>query len=138
MSANSRYTIAIHAALLLDDPGGDLVSSEWIGGSANTNPVVVRRILGDLIERGLVVGVTGARGGYRLARPAAKITLNDIYLATREGGPFGMHAQEPNPKCPVGSCIQGALAPIYLDAERAMGSVLRRMSLASLRKRMGR
>jgi len=121
----------------MNDPEGELVSSEWIGASANTNPVVVRRILSDLIESGLVEGVKGAHGGYRLARSAAKITLNDIYLATREGGPFGMHAQEPNPKCPIGSCIQGELSSIYLDAERAMGSVLHRTSLSSLRKRMG-
>lgn len=56
MGSNSRYTVAVHTLLLLKDPGGEWVTSDWIAGSVNTNPVVIRRILRGLQAAGLVEG----------------------------------------------------------------------------------
>lgn len=75
MGSNSRYTVAVHTLLFLKDPGGEWVTSDWIAGSVNTNPVVTRRILRGLQAAGLVEGQKGARGGYRLRRPAGEITM---------------------------------------------------------------
>jgi Rrf2 family protein len=136
MSLNSRYTVAVHTLLLLQDPEGDRVNSEWIAGSVNTNPVVIRRILAELQAAGLVEGRKGAQGGYRLKRPAREVTLWDVYEAMREEGPFGLHASEPNPLCPVGRNIQRELLRIYAQAERSMRPVLERITLRDLYKQV--
>jgi Rrf2 family protein len=132
MSLNSRYSVAVHTLLLLQDPDGDWVTSEWIAGSVNTNPVVIRRILARLVGSGLVEGRKGAAGGYRLLRPAREVTLWDAYEAMREEGPFGLHAAEPNPGCPIGRNIQRELVRVYAEAERAMRPVLERTTLRDL------
>ncbi|MDB5313270.1 MAG: ywnA [Gemmataceae bacterium] len=51
MTKSSRFVIATHALALLAHGGGDLVTSEWIAGSVNTNAVVIRRILAMLAGR---------------------------------------------------------------------------------------
>src|SRR5262245_33502759 len=124
MGANSRYTVAVHSLLLLQDPGGEWVTSEWIASSANTNPVVIRRLLQRLQAAGLVDGQKGAKGGYRLRRPAAEVTLWEVYEAMREDGPFGLHPSTPNPRCPVGGNIQEHLKDVYEETEASMRKVL--------------
>jgi Rrf2 family protein len=136
VSSNSRYTVAIHALLLLEGPDGGWVTSEWIAGSVNTNAVVIRRILRVLQAEGLVAVRKGARGGYRLARPGRAISLWDVYGAMREEGPFGLHASAPNPRCPIGSRIQGRLREVYGETEASMRRVLGRTTLDGLRRQL--
>jgi len=68
MPTNSQFAIAIHALamLALSDAG---LSSSAIGGSAGTNPVFVRHIMGDLAHAGLVHTHMGVHGRVTLARP---------------------------------------------------------------------
>jgi Rrf2 family protein len=136
MGANSRYTVAVHALLLLEDPGGGWTASDWIAGSVNTNPVVIRRVLAALQDAGLVEGQKGPRGGYRLRRPSREISLWEVYEAMREDGPFLMHASAPNPKCPIGGRIQKHLRGIYDATEASMQRVLGKTSVAALRRQV--
>jgi len=136
VSSNSRYTVAIHALLLLEGPEGGWVTSGWIAGSVNTNPVVIRRVLRVLQAEGLVEAQKGARGGYRLARPGRAISLWDVYGALREDGPFGLHPSAPNPRCPIGSRIQGRLREVYGETEASMRRVLCRTTLDGLRRQL--
>lgn len=133
---SSRYTVAVHALLLLEGPEGGFVTSEWIAGSVNTNPVVIRRLLRELQAAGLVEGQKGSRGGYRLTRPPAQVSLWDVYSGLREEGPFGLHPNPPNPRCPVGSRIQGRLRAVYDATEASMRRVLDGTSLAALRRQL--
>lgn len=123
MTGNSRYTIALHVLTwmaLVAGRGRDLVTSEQIAGSVNTNPVFLRRVLGPLREAGLVNSQRGSGAGWRLARPAAEITLAQVYRAMADQPLFPMHHGEPNPDCPVGHGIRPALAPLYRAAEDAL------------------
>jgi Rrf2 family protein len=112
MSANSRLTIAIHILTMLHVRGESL-SSAFMAGSVNTNPVVIRRLLADLTRAGLVQSQKGNAGGYQLAKNAAEITLAEVYNALGETALFGMHPAQPNPLCDVGRSIQGKLQPVY-------------------------
>ncbi len=47
----------------------------------STNPVVVRRMMGGLRDRGIVSSEKGHGGGWQLARPLADVTLRDVYEA---------------------------------------------------------
>ncbi len=99
MSSNSRLTIATHilAWMALVETGrADPVTSERIARSVNTNPVVIRRLLGALARKGLVKSHRGANAGWTLATSADAITLSDIYRAVEDGSLFAMHASPPN------------------------------------------
>jgi Rrf2 family protein len=71
------------------------------------------RVMADLVKAGLVVGHRGRTGGYRLARPAATISLLDIIGAAEpdhddptcilRGGPCGLDG-----RCAVHDAFSGA------------------------------
>ena len=74
MAANSRLTIAVHALAwmaLAQRRGLEQLTSDQVAASVNTNPVVIRRSLGDLRRAGLVEVRHGAGAGWRLARRRA-------------------------------------------------------------------
>jgi Rrf2 family protein len=116
MSANSKLTVAIHALAwigLYQRQGYEVATSEQIADSARTNPVVIRRLLGELRQAGLADSRRGAGAGWMLTRELAEITLLDVYDAL-EGGPvFGMHRSEPNQDCVIGAGIQPVLDKVY-------------------------
>ena len=136
MSSNSRYTVAVHILLMLEEPDGAWVTSEGIAESVNTHPVVIRRLLTRLQAVGLVSGQKGAHGGYRLARASRGVTMWDVYEAMREDGPFGLHARAPNPKCRIGGKIQKHLRGIYDATDASMMRVLDKTTLGGLRKQI--
>lgn len=132
MVTSSRFAVAVHILTLLAQGGGDPVTSEYIAGSVNTNPSLVRRLLLALQKAGLTTSQLGTGGGALLARPADGITLLDVYRAVEEGEVFGMHREQPNPQCPVGRNIQAELRTRFDSATRQMESELARTTIAQM------
>ena len=91
MPTSSRFAVAVHVLTLLAWAGDEPLKSDYIAGSVNTNPVVIRRILCALAHAGLVTSQTGAAGGTRLARKAAEITLTEVYRAVEPRAIFALH-----------------------------------------------
>src|SRR4051794_5473124 len=76
VAANSRLTIAAHALAWLElarRRGREVLTSEEVAASVNTNTVIVRRSLGDLQRAGLVTARRGNGAGFSLARSATEI-----------------------------------------------------------------
>lgn len=140
MNASSRFVVATHilAGLhcLRRATGLDSMTSDTIAESVNTNPVVIRRLLGQLKQAGLVRSHAGAKGGFSLARPTNQIKLLDVYRATEDGPLFHFHYSEPNADCPVGCTIQESMATVCSEAEAALESVLAGRTIASLADEM--
>jgi Rrf2 family protein len=135
MSANSRLTIAVHVLAwmtLARGRGLDLMTSGQVAASVNTNPVIIRRSLGDLHRAGLVDVRRGAGAGWSLAREPDKITLLDVYQAVEPEPLFAMHRTEPNLECPVGRGIRPALGQVYSEVDRALRRELARTSIADV------
>ena len=107
------------------------MTSEFIVGSVNTNPVVVR-ILTMLSKVGLVDTQEGARGGVQLAKPVADIDLRAVYAAVEADLLFALDQRAPNSLCPVGGIIQAALSPTLDVAEGAMLGSLAKTAVADL------
>jgi len=135
MAANSRLTIAVHALAwlaLAQRQGRDLLTSDQVAASVNTNPVIIRRSLGTLRRAGLVEVRHGAGAGWSLARAPERITLLEVYDAVEHEPLFGMHHTEPNLECPVGNGIRPALDHLYGGVEQAVRRELRRTSIADV------
>ena len=137
MKKSSRFVVAAHVLALLAYGKGDAMTSEYIAGSVNTNPVVIRRILAMLARAGLVVTQEGAGGGVRLAKPAKEIDLRTVHAAVESETIFALHPQPPNPACPVGSTIQAALEPTLDAAAEAVLTSLANTTLADVVRRLG-
>jgi Rrf2 family protein len=116
-------TVAIHILsylMLAERRRRDPVTSDQIAFSVNTNPVVIRRMLGLLQKGGLVRSRRGANAGWTLAKRPDATTLLDVYKAVEEEALFGLHASTPNQTCPIGRNIQPTLKKIYGGLEKQL------------------
>jgi Rrf2 family protein len=135
MAANSRMTVAVHALswmALAERRGHEVLTSAEVAASVNTNPVIIRRCLGDLHKAGLVRVRHGAGAGWSLARPPEEISLLRVHDAIGQEPPFGLHASEPNLQCPVGKGIRPALSRVYGGIEQTMRRELATVSVADV------
>jgi len=107
-------------------------TSEDMGKSINTNPVVVRRILSTLREAGYVSSQPGVGGGITLIASPESITMLDVYQLFEADELFPMHSKPPAQQCPSGGTIQPVLKPIYDEARQAMCAVLAKTTIAQL------
>ena len=135
MAANSRLTVAVHALAwmaLARRQGREVLTSDQVAASVNTNPVIIRRCLGDLRRASLVCVRHGAGAGWTLARAPEEITLLEVYDAVGPEPPFGLHHTEPNLECPVGKGIRPALSQVYGQVEKALRRELAVVSVADV------
>ena len=110
MQVSTKFTIAIHILAATDYFGKDYkVTSEFLAGSIGCNPVIVRNLMKQLREAGLIA-VRRGPGGIQITRPLDQITFYDIYEAVETNKEKLFHFHEsPNPCCPVGRNIHKAL-----------------------------
>jgi len=133
MSISSRFSVGIHILSLLEVNKEVVNSSEYIAKSVNTNPVVIRKIMGLLKNAGLV-NVRPGVAGAELSRELSEITLFDIYKAVNAANEkelFSIH-ENPNPDCPVGINLQATIEPIFALAQLALEKVLREITMADV------
>ena len=130
MRASSKFTIAIHICIYLDYSNDELVSSQTLAESVKTNPVVIRRLIGQLRRQGIVGSVAGAKGGFYLAKPVDQLTLWDIYLVVRDDEFF--NKPKVNPDCVVSSNLAVLVDDIYSESEHSMKNSMEKVTVAQL------
>jgi DNA-binding IscR family transcriptional regulator len=132
MRTDGRFAMALHVLTLVAHRDGDPVTSNYLSASVNTNPVIIRRLLLALQKAKLIKTAKGPRAGSRLSRSPARISLADIYRATKCSSSFGMPRKRPNDDCPVGHCIGPLLKQIFLSAQEALERELEKTSLSAV------
>lgn len=124
---NGRFPIAIHILTLLSKAGDELLSSDFMAGSININPALVRKEISNLRNHGLIASKEGKSGGYSLGRSAMQITLAEVYLALNNQPVLGIAKNAPNPDCPVGKQINKNIDRLYTELDntllRKLGSI---------------
>ena len=130
-AVRAMLALARHAGLPTDGLPGDVepLSAGRIATEMRIPQRFAAHVVADLGRAGLVVGSTGRRGGYRLARPASDINLLDIVDAAEQ-------RDEP-PRCvlrgipcdPAGRC---AVHDAFSGATAALRAEMAGTSLASL------
>lgn len=135
MQISSRFTIAVHVLTCIEVFKDDYqVNSEFIAASVGVNPVIIRKIFGQLKEAGLIHVQRGGNGGVSLAKPADAITLCDIYRAVEsvdQEGLFHFH-ENPNVNCPVGRNMHYVMDGRLAKVQEAMEKELSSMTLADV------
>lgn len=126
---NTRFATALHILTLLADSEGEWLSSEWMAGSINVNPVIIRKELSVLSEAGLVMTRKGKNGGATLAKSSSKIAMNDIYLAVKNSEVLGKQNVNTNPKCPIGKDINIKLDGLFESIEESVTQNLKGKTL---------
>ncbi|RFZ90817.1 Rrf2 family transcriptional regulator [Mucilaginibacter conchicola] len=127
---NGRFSIAMHIMTLLCAGEDSLLSSEFMAGSININPVLVRKELSNLLKHGLISSQMGKNGGYALAKPAKDITIAGIYEAVKPDAVLGQAKNQPNPACPIGKQINAHLKQLDAEIEQVMLNKLGTTTLA--------
>ena len=135
MQIGSKFTIGVHIITAIDYfKDMDRVNSDFLAGSIGVNPVIVRTVISQLREAGILETQRGSSGAV-LRKRLDEITLYDIYKAVgsvnEEEGLFHFHEQ-PNPDCPVGRNIHKVLDQRLLEAQRVMEEELRKTTLADI------
>ena len=138
MQISSRFTIALHIFACVDTFKDEYkVTSDFLAASINTNPVIVRKILLQLKNAGLI-NVARGTGGITFTRPPADITFLDVYEAiepVENGDLFHFH-DTPNPECPVGRNIHGLLDGKLLAIQSAMETEMKKYTIADIHNGM--
>ncbi len=136
MQISSRFTLAVHILDCIDIFKDEYkVTSDFLSSSTNVNPVIVRRILGQLKAAGLVEVARGS-GGASIPKPLSEITFLDIYKAVEcvgNGELFHFH-DNPNIQCPVGRNIHFVLDDKLMKVQNAMEKELASITLESVQK----
>lgn len=134
MQISSRFTLAIHIIACIETFKNEYkVTSDFLADSTNVNPVIVRKILGQLKSAGIVEVARGS-GGASLSKPLDKITFLDIYKAVEcvENGELFHFHENPNSKCPVGRNIHTVLDNRLDKVQQAMENELKKITLADI------
>ncbi|MBS6677196.1 MAG: Rrf2 family transcriptional regulator [Clostridiales bacterium] len=134
MQISSRFTIAIHMLTCMETFKEEYkITSDFLASSINVNPVIIRRILSQLKEAGLIEVKRGI-GGAGTIKPLEEITFLDVYRAVEcieENTLFHFH-ENPNPACPVGRNIHNILDDKLLKVQEAMERELKSITLADV------
>ncbi|MBU2872186.1 Rrf2 family transcriptional regulator [Colwellia sp. E2M01] len=109
MRKDSRLSRMLHILIHMDHMD-EPATSDHIAIILQTNPVVVRRTMGCLRDKGYVTSVKGHGGGWRLNVALADITLLDIHNALGESSVFTIGLSDENTECLIEKAVNRELA----------------------------
>ena len=134
MQISSKFTIGVHLLAVIDYLGeDDKVTSSVLAGSIGVNPVIVRNVMGNLKEAGLI-SISQGRSGISLAKKPGQITFYDVYKAVdsvNDDGLFHFH-ENPNPECPIGKNIHKAMDSKLDRVQKRMEDEMKQITLADV------
>ena len=134
MQITSKFTIAVHIIAAIDYfKDSEKVTSNFLAGSVGANPVIVRNVMGNLKESG-IIAISQGKSGISLAKELDEITFYDVYKAVDcvdDDGLFHFH-EKPNINCPVGKNIHIAMDEKLQRVQSIMENELSRITMADV------
>lgn len=119
MRKDSRLSRILHVLVHLD-AFNDPVTSDTMAEMLGTNPVVVRRTMALLKDKGYVESIKGHSGGWSLSKPLHEITLLDVHKALGSNSVFTIGLTDENTSCLIEKAVNEALADVMTEAEALM------------------
>ncbi|MHB8440251.1 MAG: RrF2 family transcriptional regulator [Acidimicrobiales bacterium] len=128
MHIPAKVDYGMRALLTLTEQHG-AASSDELARRQGLPAKFLGAILNDLRRAGLVASQRGSEGGYRLARPAAEISVADVMRAL--DGPLAeVRGLRPEDASYEGAAVH--LQEVWVAARASLRSVLERVSLEDL------
>jgi DNA-binding IscR family transcriptional regulator len=131
MKSDSRLSGVLHVLLHMAENDGP-VTSEALARAMDTHPVVIRRIMAGLRERGYVRSEKGHGGGWTLACNLSKVTLRDIYTALGCPSLLSLGHRTESPQCLVEQAVNAALDQAFESATALLLARCSEVTLAML------
>ncbi|BFM49910.1 Rrf2 family transcriptional regulator [Marinomonas sp. THO17] len=116
MRKDSRLSRMLHVLIHMDHLG-EPATSERIAKMLNTNPVVVRRTMAGLRDKGYVTSVKGHGGGWSLAKALHEISLLDIHYAIGDSSVFTIGLSDEHTACQIEKAVNSAINDALQEAE---------------------
>jgi Rrf2 family protein len=129
VSAKTDYALRAAVELAAAEDTGAPVKGERLATSQSIPLRFLENILLQLRHAGLVESRRGAEGGYRLARPAAEISLADVIRAI-DGPLAGVSGARPETLAFAGP--SEPLRDVWIAVRAALRGVLETVSLADV------
>jgi len=129
---NQQFTFAVHIMTALAFTPDEVIGSQILAASVNTNPVVIRRLLLALRRARLIETFTGKHGGARLRKKPREISLVDIYDAVEPRPVIPVNDRKALKKCHVSCNMKSIMSRVAENTEDAVRKHLRSISLAQL------
>jgi Rrf2 family protein len=126
---SARADYAIRALLELAAAGEAPVRADAIAQAQSIPPKFLENLLVDLRRARLVVSRRGQAGGYRLARPATKISLADVFRSV-DGPLAGVRDLAPEDVVYEGPAA--SLRDVWVALRASMRAVLEATTLADV------
>lgn len=130
LTAQADYAVVMMSAAARRCGVTGRLNATLLSGETGVPLPTVQKLVSRLSAAGLIESVRGAGGGFRLARPAAAISLADIIEAVE--GPIALTAcvDDARHDCAIeGAC---RVKPHWPQLNRAVKGALAGVSLASL------
>ena len=121
-----RADYAVRAMLELARADAGLVSGPAIAAAASIPRRFVAQVMGDLVGAGLAEARTGRSGGYRLSRPAERISILEVVEAV-EGD-----ARRRTCVLRAAPCLRDGACEVHAIFSAAQDALLDRLGAASL------
>jgi Rrf2 family protein len=133
---NQQFATAVHILTALACNKKDLMSSDSLAISVNTNPVVIRRLLSMLTKNKLVITSRGKSGGVKLAKEPSQINLKDVYIAVSPSEAIAPRDKSPHKECAVSCAMFSIMTGIAEGTHRATLKYLETYKLSDLSKKI--
>ncbi|MBS1083621.1 Rrf2 family transcriptional regulator [Gluconobacter kondonii] len=131
MRQDNRLSCVLHVLLHMAEAGGPM-TSEVLARALNTNPVVVRRLMGGLREHGYVHSEKGHGGGWTLSCQLDQVTLRDIYEALDAPRLFAIGNRSEETECLVEEAVNHAMSSVLADVKAQFLARFGQITLAAL------
>ena len=135
---NQQFATAVHVLTALACNKKELMNSDRLAVSVNTNPVVIRRLLSLLTKGKLVITIRGKSGGVKLAKDPAQISLKDIYLAISPVESIAPRDKTPHKECVVSCSMFSIMTSIAEGTQKSMLKYLETQKLSNLSKKVSK
>jgi Rrf2 family protein len=121
--------VILHLAML---PPGERVTAQDIAKRRLIPPGLVRRVITQLANAGLVTTARGSNGGLSLARPAIEISVLDVVQVME--GPLALNTCAVNPQaCPLMQVC--SVHQVWVEARAALMTQLGQSTFDKLAQR---
>lgn len=131
MRRDSRLSGVLHVLLHMARHEGPL-TSEAMAKAMDTNPVVIRRVMAGLRDKGYVQSEKGHGGGWSLSCDLAQVTLRDVYVALGSPSLLAIGNRTESPGCVVEQAVNAALGQSFEAAEALLLERFGEVTLAAL------